>query len=109
MTAREEPSASTIIVVGVTGVALLLFIIFGLQALYYNMEETENEAKVVSQAPEEITRLRAEQQEVLNGYRWIDQKNGVIGIPIESAMEQVVKETNAAMTAPAPGGKAVQK
>jgi len=42
---------------------------------------------------------------VLHSYRWIDQPNGVVGIPIERAMELVVREHRAA----APGQGSARK
>ena len=37
---------------------------------------------------------RFKQQEELNGYRWIDPKAKVVGIPIDRAMELVVAESS---------------
>jgi hypothetical protein len=31
--------------------------------------------------------LRAKEQEVINSYRWIDEKGGVVGIPVEEAIK----------------------
>jgi hypothetical protein len=31
--------------------------------------------------------LRAKEQAMLNGYRWVDEKNGVVGIPVEEAIK----------------------
>jgi hypothetical protein len=40
-----------------------------------------------------LVELRAQEDRELNGPpRWIDRKKGVVGIPIERAMELVVKE-----------------
>ncbi len=35
--------------------------------------------------------LRAEQQEVLSSYGWIDEENGVVRIPVERAMSLLVE------------------
>jgi hypothetical protein len=31
--------------------------------------------------------LRAKEQAVINSYRWVDEKNGVVGIPVEEAIK----------------------
>ncbi len=91
---RGEPNTATILVVGLVGFILVFVIVVGLQAMYYHAEDEQNATKVISQAPEELSRLRAEQQELLNTYRWIDPKSGIVGIPIDRAMELVVRESN---------------
>ena len=45
-----------------------------------------------TRAPAPLPGLVAEQQEVLNGYRWIDQNAGVVAIPIDRAMELTAVE-----------------
>lgn len=42
--------------------------------------------------PEDLEKLRAQEAAILDGYRWIDRKTGVVGIPISQAMNWVVKE-----------------
>ena len=41
---------------------------------------------------EELRGLRAHEDDVLNHYRWVDQKGGVVHIPIEKAMDEVVSQ-----------------
>ena len=50
--------------------------------------------RVVAIAPEALAQLRAQQQELLHSYRLVDEKNGVVGIPIEDAMALVVAEAS---------------
>lgn len=90
-----DPSAYGTIVVGFVGAILTVAIIIGLQALFYSVEQEENVEKVYSQSAEELARLRAEQLELLNSYRWIDREKGIVGIPIDRAMEMTVQELNA--------------
>lgn len=89
---NDDPSASRTLVWGIVGAILVFVMIVALQALYYSMRDQENDRKVVAQAPEELGRLIATQQEALGSYRWIDQEGGVVGIPIERAMEIVARE-----------------
>ena len=100
-----DPNVPATVVVGVVGAILLFVVVVLLQAVFYSAERAENQVKVVAPASEELASLRASQLEVLHSYRWIDQPNGVVGIPIERAMELVVREHGAA----APGQGSARK
>ena len=91
-----DPNVPATVVVGVVGAILLFVLVVLLQAVFYSAERAENQAKVVAPVSEELASLRASQLEVLHSYRWIDQANGVVGIPIERAMELVAWEHSAA-------------
>lgn len=41
---------------------------------------------------EELQALRKREEEVLNSYGWVDQRNGIVHIPIDQAMDQVVSK-----------------
>ncbi|MEI6349675.1 MAG: hypothetical protein WCP06_01055 [Verrucomicrobiota bacterium] len=41
--------------------------------------------------PLDLAKLRQQEDAVLNGYRWIDQKTGIVGVPIAEAMELLVR------------------
>ena len=99
----SDIDSSMTVVIGIVGAVLILVIVIALQALYHRAEEAQNVEKVILVAPEELGRLRAEQLEQLNSYRWIDQKGGVVAIPIDEAMKRAIQELNAARAA-TPGG-----
>jgi len=80
-------------VIGITGAILVFVLIVWLQAAYHRVEEDEIRKKVYDHVPEELARLRADQQEALHRYRWIDEKQGIVSIPIERAMEWIVAES----------------
>jgi hypothetical protein len=90
-TRREDegtgPNVPATVVVGVVGALLLFLLVVLLQALYFRAEERERRTKVVAVPSEELTQLRSEQEALLGSYRWIDRGAGVVGIPIERAME----------------------
>lgn len=88
----EDPKSSTIAVIGVVGAVLIFVIIVWLQAVFYRVEEAEIRRKNYARVPEEMAKLRAEQQENLNRFGWVDEKGGVVSIPIDRAMEAVVRE-----------------
>jgi hypothetical protein len=96
-----DPSATRTLVWGIVGAILVFVMIVALQAFYSAARDKERERKVVAQAPEELGRLIASQQEILNSYRWIDEANGVVGIPIDRAMEILVDELSEDSESPA--------
>jgi hypothetical protein len=89
---ERDPRSATTLIVGAVAVILLAVAIVLLQVLFYRTSEAERWRKVVSQQPEELRQVQAEQLDRLNSYRWIDEQNGVVAIPIDRAMELVVKE-----------------
>ena len=89
---ERDPKSSSTLVVGGVGVILLAVVIILLQVLFYRTSEAERWRKVISQQPEELRRVQAEQLDQLNSYRWIDEQNGVVSIPIDRAMELVIQE-----------------
>ncbi len=92
MQTRDDLNTSKVVLIGIVSALLLFIIIVGIQAWFYNYYEAEYQKKVVAQQPEELNALTADQQETLNGYRWIDKKKQVVGIPIDRAMDLLVKE-----------------
>ena len=89
----DDPNVPLSAVVGLVGVILLFVIIVALQAVFYQMETAELERKVGSQRDADLASLEASHREALASYRWIDQGGGVVGIPIERAMELVATES----------------
>jgi len=88
----NEPDTSLTAVVGVVFAILLFVVVVFLQAFFYRQEESETERKVVAVAPGELAGLRAQQQEALHTYRWVDVNRGVVTIPIERAMALLVRD-----------------
>jgi hypothetical protein len=88
----DDPNVPLSVVFGLIGAILVFVVIVVLQALFFHMQEAEFERKVYSQPNQELARLRAGQMEILSSYRWIDERSGVVGIPVERAMEKVAAE-----------------
>lgn len=99
---ERDPKSVTTVLVGAVGIILLAVVIILLQVLYYRTAEAERWRKVVSQQPEELRRVQAEQLDQLNSYRWVDEQGEVVAIPIERAMELLVKEAQAGESGEAP-------
>jgi len=88
-------------------------ILFALRGLYGAFThhrpsgETAPRASAPSYAPRlqidearELRRLREHEDTILNGYGWVDQKTGIVRIPIERAMDLVAQR---GLPAPPPG------
>ncbi len=93
-TERDAPDVAKIAIIGIVGALILFVIIVGLQALFYDMETKEAARKQVESPPMTVSQLRAQHEEQLTTYRWIDQKAGVVAIPIDRAMKLVVAESS---------------
>ncbi len=100
MRQTSEPNTQLTVVAGVIFAVLLVVCVFFLQALFYDAESRENVRKVVAVVPEELAQARAQQVEQISAYRRIDQKKGIVAIPIDRAMELVLKEGVAAKPVP---------
>jgi hypothetical protein len=40
----------------------------------------------------DMNKLKAENEEILNSYGWVDQNNGVVRVPIQTAIDQVAQK-----------------
>lgn len=96
----DDPNSTLTVLVGVIGALVLFAVIALLQAFLYRSEKGESARKNAVQSPDELALLRAEQQEILASYRWVDQPKGVVAIPIERAMELVVRDPAPPATPP---------
>jgi hypothetical protein len=91
---QQKPKKSAPMIV--TG--LLMLLVFGGLAILLNwqgqsipdVEEVKAEARLKTLAD-----LNADNQRILTQYRWIDKTKGVVGIPIDRAMELVLPELQA--------------
>jgi hypothetical protein len=98
---HDDPTAGFTWLMGLVGVLLLVVIILALTALYYNVKAEMFQRQVVSAPRAELLELRRQQEALLAGPpRSIerDQQGETVRayiIPIEQAMEIVVREANA--------------
>ncbi len=66
------------------------------------------EPRLTARPYEELQNLRAHEEDVLNHYGWQDQKNGIVHIPIDKAMDIVAQQGpyGGKLAPPAQTGKA---
>ena len=78
--------------------AVLLFVYalsLFLQGGFLKCQDMEFQAKVMNEENTVAAEQLAEQKAILDeGYRWIDQSNGKVGVPIEDAKALVVNKGN---------------
>ncbi|MFO7652219.1 MAG: hypothetical protein R6X25_00170 [Candidatus Krumholzibacteriia bacterium] len=91
-TAKEDLNLPMILTIGILFVVLVFVLILLLQSYFYEVERSEYYTKIVAPRSESLASALADQQQKLRGYRWVDQTDGVVGIPIERAMALVVRE-----------------
>ncbi len=49
------------------------------------------EPRLQVNAPEDLKKLRAQEDSVLNTYGWVDRQKGIVRIPIDRAIDELVK------------------
>ena len=84
-----------IAVVGLLGALITLAIVLALQVLYYSAANQQFDRKVIQAPTTQSDTLLAEQAVKLTRYDWIDREKKKVMIPIDRAMELVVKELSA--------------
>lgn len=106
---HEDPLPGPTWIIAFLGAVLLVVIMLGLTALFYNAQAAEQDTKLVLRDPEELNKLRAEQMARLNiekpqRVQELEKPVGqekeqvveAVEIPIKQAMEMVVKEYGSA-------------
>ncbi len=88
----EDVDISLVITIAVVSIVLVYVSIVAMSAWYFRYERVELEKKAVSQRYESLINLQTEQLERINTYRWIDEKGGILAIPIDRAVEITVNE-----------------
>lgn len=91
---QQKPKNSTLMVV----TALLMLLVFGGFAILLNWQGQsipDVEAAKAEVRLKTLADLNTDNQRILTQYRWIDKSKGVVGIPIDRAMELVLPELQA--------------
>lgn len=101
--AVEPDRTPNAIIAGVTlaTVALLAILIAGLTEVYDHLFADEFARKVLETPNLELRKLRLYEEERLTRYQWVDEKAGLLRIPVERATELVIAERAAEADAPA--------
>ena len=92
MATRDDVNTPVIAVVGFISALLFFATIILLQVIFYHVQAEQRYDKDINQPPVELSNLVHNQQARLAEYRWVDEKKGVVAIPIDRAMELVVAD-----------------
>ena len=93
--AGDDPRIVDTLLIGLVGIVLVALTIVGLEVLYYRTAEQASRILGADGPSAELTEMRAAQQQLLTGYRWVDREQGIVAIPVEQAAEIVVHEQGA--------------
>ncbi|MCG3138025.1 MAG: hypothetical protein HJJLKODD_01881 [Phycisphaerae bacterium] len=91
---HDDPNTPAAVLVGLVGCLIIFAVIVALQALFYRADYSETVSKVYEVDPAGKQQLIVQQLEQLHTYRWINQAEGVVAVPIERALELAVVELN---------------
>jgi len=87
---QEGKSSALMMITGLVMVLLFCGLVFFLVSQgqsIANVDEVKAQVRLKNLAD-----LNSENQKVLTQYRWVDKSKGVVGVPIDRAMELVVAE-----------------
>jgi hypothetical protein len=98
---REKgKSSASIIITGL--VMVLLFCVFVIFLVSQGQSIPDVEELKAQTRLKNLADLNVENQKILTQYRWVDKSKGVVGIPIDRAMELVLVQLQS--TQPHPAG-----
>jgi hypothetical protein len=89
---HDDPDSTGTLVIGILGSIVLFVIVVLIQVMLKNEVEKERYRKQIIQAPAALEQYRADQEGRLNSYGWVSQPDGIVHVPIERAMDLVVRE-----------------
>jgi hypothetical protein len=92
MAPRDDVNTPVIALVGFISALLFFAIIILLEVMFYRIESQQHYEKDINQPPQELTALVQREQARLAEYRWVDEKKGVVAVPIDRAMELVLAD-----------------
>lgn len=88
----SEPRARFIVLMSVGLLGLLVAIVLGLQWYFDHVREQQIFVKQLEPVSEELKAVRARDEAALHQYRYLDRAKGTVRLPIDRAMELVLKE-----------------
>jgi len=89
---------SLLVIAGLLGGDAVLRFFIGHQELgppaspFENVRTLPPEPRLQVSAPRDLKVYKAEQNEILNNYGWVDQKDGIVRIPIDQAMDILLQK-----------------
>jgi hypothetical protein len=97
---KSDPNITRLVVIGLIFVALVVVALVVVNELFIYTKERDIQNTVLKPESVAIRDLRAHEDEVLSSFKVLDDSNGVYQIPIDRAMDLVVKEAAIKQTKP---------
>lgn len=93
MAAEIERPSSIVVVAGLIG-ALLLVLLAAIGLMQYAgfAMQDELQRKVLTRSSPELAALREHERQRLSRYQWVDRKHEIVRIPVDEALELVLRE-----------------
>lgn len=95
MVEKENVDAARIATIGFVCILIAFVIICAAQVLYYRVERSDEYNKFVVPGYSALKTLQTEQRQALADYKWVDRQKETVTIPIERAMDLVVRDLQA--------------
>lgn len=92
MNENDNVDTPLLTVVGVIAAVAVFAIIVGLQGLFLNMSHAVEQERTEGSSVPSVADMAAQQATLLNGFRWIDEKKGIVAVPITLAETFVLRE-----------------
>ena len=82
----RDVNIKMVALIGILGIAIVIISLVGLNQLFTFVTERQIREAVLVPVSEELLKLRAREDEILNSYGVINQDGGIYRIPIDSAI-----------------------
>ncbi len=92
MAGYEDVKTPAVALVGLLAVVVLFALVILLQVVYYWAAARQVQRKEIDAPQLALREAVAAQQAKLAEYRWVDQKKGIVAVPIGRAMDLVVRD-----------------
>src|SRR5262249_59979556 len=92
MAEYDSPKNSMILAMVIGTVISLVVVVLGIAQFFDMSVRDEIESKVLSQPSSALRDLRASEQAHLSRYAWVDQKAGIVRLPLDRAVELTLRD-----------------
>jgi hypothetical protein len=92
MTKYDDVNTPVIAAIGLLSVLSLVAFVLLLEVGYYQMSDQLSQQANVDQTELEVSNLMVAQEQQMAGYAWINEKKGIVAIPINRAMDLVLAD-----------------
>ena len=89
---KSDVSTRKLFIAATVLVLSIVVIIVALNSFFLSSKEKQVYESVLKPASVELRELRARENETLTSYKMLDERNGVVQIPIERAMQLLAEE-----------------